>query len=329
MDPPTLEDVETMQAVDLEPLEPEEMARLESLVLPEDRTVEVDEGFFEYVGGSARGFLKAYSGRRDILLEFVDATGIDLDREVADSGLAADVFRYLQGFSVAGVEEAHVRLPVIEIHRPFVDGCTTTATLKEGRIRKRNIGITLLGATFSGSCSTETSCWIEHTATRECITITYPARILFKKWVYPHIPGIAPIYTVKDIQVDPRESAIKRGISGAHGCALLGSHDAPVRSDDPNYIMSKNLTDSPASDGTRVGIDKKYTKGKMVELKVGIKTEAHPDGIGSLSFSLETSVLVEYNLIYLLKPGFVYAFLGKRLKGRRRSAVVWCAAREQ
>jgi len=212
---------------------------------------------------------------------------------------------------------------VLEIHRPFVDGCATTAKLREGASRKRNVGITLLGATFSGGCSSEASCTVEHTVTRQCTTITYPARITFKRWEYPKIPAIAPFYTVKDIWIDVKRFKISEGISGAHGCALLGSRDAPPDEHDPNHIRTVDITDTPAADETKLGIERKYTRGKMVQLEVGIKTRSHPDGIGSLDFSLETSVLVEYDLSYSLEPGSVYAF-------RRRSsesAVIWCAAR--
>jgi hypothetical protein len=326
MERPTLtEATETPEAVDLEALDAEETRRLERAAVSDEQTAAVDEGLFGYAGRGEDAFLRAWSGKSDVLLEFVDASGIDVGRDVSDSGFVADVFRYLQGFSVAGVEHAHVRLPVLEIHRPFVDGCTTTAKLTEARSRKRNVGITLLGATFSGSCSAEASCTIEHTVTRQCSTISYPARITFKKWVYPGIPAIKPLYTVKDIWIDVNRAAIREGISGAHGCALIGSGETSVGESDPNHIKTLDVMEIDADDGPKLSIEKKYTKGKMVELEVGIKTEAHPDGIGSLGFSLETSVLVEYDLTYSLEPGSIYSFRRRSEK----SAVIWCTATAQ
>lgn len=325
MEPPTLtEEAETLEAVELEALDAEETRRLERSAVPDEQTVGVDEGLFAYIGRSGNEFVRAWSGRSDVLLEFVEASGIDVGRDVGDSGFVADVFRHLQGFSVAGVEHAHVRLPVFEIHRPFVDGCTTTAKLTEARSRKRNVGITLLGATFSSSCSAEASCTIEHTVKRHCSTISYPARIAFKKWIYPGIPGIKPLYTVKDIWIDVKRAAIREGISGTHGCALLGRREGSIGESDPNHIQTLEVTEIHAEDEPKLSIEKKYTKGKMVELEVGIKTRSQPDGIGSLGFSLETSVLVEYDLTYSLEPGFVYSFRRRSPK----SAVIWCAATE-
>ena len=63
------------------------------------------------------------------------------------------------------------------------------------------------------------------------------------------------------------------------------------------------------------------TTGKMVELKVGLETAARTK-LGSLSFSLETQVLIEYGIDIKLMPGASYIFH----RPKSSSGIIWCSA---
>ena len=321
--------LEQLEFAGLESLSPEEIAHLEA-ELPSYTDAEIHDGVFAFVGRDWQE-LKAYLHHDpdyfndEVLLRLCGQLGFDSDFELGSDGFFEGLWRHLEGFKVSNdTAVGYVKLPVLQIHRPYIQGCATTVSYKRGNEDEKNIEISLLGASFKSKCRVEASCELQHVVRYpdDCSTIYYDAKISFKKWVYPGLPDIKPIYTVKDLWIDTTSAQIVEEVKGEHKCSLLDPDGDVVRSGDPRHVYSLDLRKAGRGGETNLKKLESSTTGKMVELNFGLVETASQTKLGSLSFSLETQVLIEYGIGIKLIPGANYIFH----RPKQGSGIIWCSA---